>query len=167
MEVGDCPLTVYTQHSALLSNLLRNMIAHSFCPSLSSIGGDQNLDSVTTLPSKSRCGFPCELCTSSPVDGALGSRQTAGFYFSPPSEFLLFFVCTQTSSGSLILKSRECQWDKGATSPVSTWLCPELKLSESKWFILHIFCVFPALKCCSHLQIFILNTEKSRIRSGL
>lgn len=84
MEVGDCPLTVYTQHSALLSNLLRNMIAHSFCPSLSSIGGDQNLDSVTTLPSKSRCGFPCELCTSSPVDGALGSRQTAGFYFSPP-----------------------------------------------------------------------------------
>lgn len=32
---------------------------------------------------------------------------------------------------------------------------------------LHFFCVFPSLKCCWQLQIFIPNTEKSRIRSRL
>lgn len=52
---------------------------------LSSIGGDLTIENVTTLPSKSRCGFPCELCAASPAGGALGSQH----FISGP--FFLFF----------------------------------------------------------------------------
>lgn len=56
-----------------------------FCLSLSSIGGDSTIENVTTLPSKSYCGFPCKLCAASPLDGALGPRHFIS------GSFTLFF----------------------------------------------------------------------------
>lgn len=103
-----------------------------------SIGGDETLETVTTLPSKSQAFFVLQLSWHGVHISTTRWQSwtvTKLVFCLLCSNFPTFFFLHQIFLSGSILKSKECQRDRGKRRLASMWLYQELKYRE----FLHFF----------------------------
>lgn len=129
------------------------LIVHFFSP-LTSIGGDQNLETVTTLPSESY-SFPDIAMHMSTTRWQSWITTKLEFGLLCSHLLVFFFFLHQISWRSLILISKDGQREEGQPKLASTWLCQELKYREFSGSNGSPSCIF--LLCFNHFVLILLR----------